>query len=98
VLAAFGVAAALLIALLLRRPMRSAWPGLIAGGIIGGLLGASLADRFSLPEPFTFEVWRRVVPLTWSVGGALLGAAAAPLIVALRARQTAGREQRTPSG
>jgi len=97
VLAAVGVLAAALVALVLRRPLRSAWPGLIAGGVIGGLLGASLADRFGLPEPFTFEVWRRVVPLAWSAGGALLGAAAAA-IVALRARHTAGREQSTPPG
>jgi Na+/glutamate symporter len=97
VLAAMGVLAALLVALVLRRPLRSAWPGLIAGGVIGGLLGASLADRFGLPEPFTFDVWRRVVPLAWSAGGALLGAAAA-VVVALRARHTAGREQSTPPG
>ena len=83
VLAAIGGLVALLVALLLHRPLRSAWPGLIAGGVIGGLLGASLADRFGLPEPFTFEVWRRVVPLAWSGGGALLGVAA----VALRQRR-----------
>jgi H+/Cl- antiporter ClcA len=79
VLTAMGTLAALLVTLVLRRPLRSAWPGLIAGGVIGGLLGASLADRFGLPEPFTFEVWRRVVPLAWAAGGALLGAAAAAL-------------------
>jgi hypothetical protein len=78
-LTALGLLAALLLALVLRRPLRSAWPGLIAGGIIGGLLGASLADRFSLPEGFTFEIWRRPIPLAWSAGGALLGAAAAVL-------------------
>ena len=83
-LTALAVLAALVITLVLRRPLRSAWPGLIAGGIIGGLLGASLADRFGLPEPFTFEVWRRVVPLAWSAGGALAGAAAAALRQRLR--------------
>ncbi len=79
VLAALGVMAALLVALAARWPRRDAWPRLVAGGIIGGLLGASLADRFGLPEPFTFEVWRRAVPLAWSAGGALLGGAAAAL-------------------
>lgn len=80
VLAAIGALAALLVAILARRPLRSAWPGLVAGGIIGGLLGASLADRFGLPEPFAFEVWRRTVPLAWSAGGALLGAAVAAVV------------------
>jgi hypothetical protein len=79
VLAAIGVAAALAVGIAARRPLRSAWPGLVAGGIIGGLLGASLADRFGLPEPFTFEVWCRSVPLVWSAGGALVGSAAAAL-------------------
>ena len=40
-------------------------------------MGASLADRFGWPEALVFRVWRRDVPLAWSAGGALLGAAAA---------------------
>jgi hypothetical protein len=79
VLAGIGALAGLLIALAARRPLRSIWPGLVAGGIIGGLLGASLADRFDLLEPFPFRVWCRAVPLVWSAGGALLGAAAPAL-------------------
>jgi len=79
VLVALGAVAGLLMTLAFRRPLRSAWPGSVAGGIIGGLLGASLADRFGLPEPHTFDVWCRAVPLVWSAGGALLGALAAAL-------------------
>lgn len=79
VLAAIGAVAGLLMTLAFRRPLRSAWPGPVAGGIIGGLLGASLADRFGLPEPYAFDVWCRAVPLAWSAGGALLGALAAVL-------------------
>jgi hypothetical protein len=77
VMAAFGVAAAWLVTLAARRPWRSAWPGIIMAGLLGALLGASLADRFGLPEPLVFAVWRRAVPLAWSAGGALLSAALA---------------------
>lgn len=80
VMAAFAVAAALLVALAARRPWRSAWPGLVVTGLLGTLLGASLADRFGLPEALAFGVWRRTVPLAWSAGGALFGAAAAALL------------------
>lgn len=86
VMAGMGALAALLLALAFHRPFRSAWPRLVAGGVIGALLGASLADRFGLPEPFTFPVWCRAVPLAWSAGGALAGA----LAVAL------GRRRRRP--
>jgi len=79
VLAAMGALAGLLVAVAARRPLRSIWPGLLAGGIVGGLLGASLAHRFGLPEPFTFRVWCRAVPLVWSAGGGLAGALAALL-------------------
>jgi len=79
VLAAIGAGAGVLMTLAFRRPLRSAWPGPAAGGIVGGLLGASLADRFGLPEPYAFDVWCRAVPLAWSAGGALLGALAAVL-------------------
>jgi len=98
VLAAMGALAGLLAALISRRPLRSAWPYLMTAGVLGGLLGASLADRFSVPEGFTFEIWRRPVPLAWSAGGALLGAAATALILALRARQRADREPSPPPG
>jgi len=79
VLAAIGAATGVLMTLAFRRPLRSAWPGPAAGGIAGGLLGASLADRFGLPEPYAFDVWCRAVPLAWSAGGALLGTLAAVL-------------------
>jgi hypothetical protein len=98
VLALIGAAAGLLVTLGFRRPLRSAWPHLMTAGLLGGLLGASLADRFGLPEPYAFDVWCRPVPLAWSAGGALLGAAAAALVLALRARQTADREPSTPPG
>jgi hypothetical protein len=76
VMAALGVLAALLATVAFRRPLRSAWPGPVAGAVLGALLGASLSDRFGLPEPFTFQVWCRAVSLAWSAGGALLGALA----------------------
>ncbi len=84
VMAALGTAAALLVALAARRPWRSAWPGLVVAGFLGALLGASLAVRFSLPEPLVFGVWRRAVPLAWSAGGALLAAAVAAFLRSLR--------------
>ncbi|MFH1331464.1 MAG: hypothetical protein ABIJ48_12570 [Actinomycetota bacterium] len=77
VMAAMGTAAALLVTSLARRPLRAAWPLLAAAGIVGAVLGASLADRFGLPEGLAFLVWRRTVPLAWSAGGALAGAVAA---------------------
>jgi hypothetical protein len=77
VMAGFGVAAALLVAPAARRPLQSAWPWVALGGALGAILGASLADRFGLPEALTFSVWRRAVPAAWAGGGALLGAAAA---------------------
>jgi hypothetical protein len=76
VMAAFGAAAALIVALAARWPWRSAWPRLVLAGLVGAVLGASLADRFGLPEALVFGVWRRAVPLAWSAGGALCGAAA----------------------
>jgi len=80
VMAALGTAAALLMAEATRRPLRAIWPLLVTGGILGAVAGASLAYRFGLPEAFTFEVWRRSVPLAWSAGGSLLGAGAAALM------------------
>jgi hypothetical protein len=77
VMAALGAVAGLLVALAARRPLRSAWPLLVVCGILGAIAGASLADRFGLPEALDLRVWRRSVPLAWSVGGALFGAAAA---------------------
>jgi hypothetical protein len=77
VMAALGAAAALIVALAARRPWRSAWPGLVLAGLLGAVLGASLANRFGLPEALVFGVWRRDVPLAWSAGGALLAAAVA---------------------
>jgi|GEM_PF-1580761 len=79
VMAALGGAAALAVNQLARRPLRRAWPCLVIAGWVGAVLGASLADRFGLPEAIAFAVWRRTVPLAWSLGGALLGAAAAEL-------------------
>jgi hypothetical protein len=77
VLTALGAAAGLLVALASRRRWRSARPLLVVCGILGAIAGASLADRFGLPEALDLRVWRRSVPLAWSAGGALLGAAAA---------------------
>lgn len=79
VLAAMGAAAACLVTGLARRPLRTAWPLLVVAGILGAVLGASLADRFGLPDAPALRVWRRTVPLAWAAGGALLGAAAALL-------------------
>jgi hypothetical protein len=89
VMVAFGAAAALIVALAARWPWRSAWPRLVLAGLLGAVLGASLADRFGLPEALAFAVWRRVVPLAWSAGGALCGAAAAWGLTRLRQRRTA---------
>lgn len=80
VVAVLGAAAALLVTALARRPLRTAWPLVLFGGIVGAVLGASLAHRFGLPEALALRVWRRAVPLAWSGGGALLGAAAAALL------------------
>ena len=77
VTAAFGAAAALLATLAMRRPWRTAWPRLVLGGVLGTIAGASLAYRFGLPEPLTFRVWCRAVPLAWSAGGAAVGVALA---------------------
>lgn len=77
VMAAFGAAAALVITAAARRPLRTAWPVTALAGVAGAVMGASLADRFGLPEALVFRVWRREVPLAWAAGGALLGAAAA---------------------
>lgn len=77
VMAALGSAAALAVTALARRRLRSAWPALFLAGLAGAVLGASLADRFGLPEALDWRVWRRTIPLAWSAGGALLGAAAA---------------------
>lgn len=77
VMAGLGAAAALLVTGATRRPLRGAWPWLVLAGLVGAVLGASLADRFGLPEALAFRVWRRTVPLAWSAGGALLGALAA---------------------
>ena len=76
VMAALGAAAALIVAAAARQARRSAWPGLVFAGVLGAVLGASVAARFGLPEALVFAVWRRAVPLAWSAGGALLGAAA----------------------
>ena len=76
VMAGFAIAAAFAVTLAARRPWRSAWPGPMTAALLGALLAASLVDRFSLPEACTFRVWCRAVPLLWSAGGALLGAAA----------------------
>jgi len=78
-MAALGTAAALAVNLLARRPLRRAWPHLLIAGWAGAVLGASLADRFGLPEALEFAVWRRTVPLAWSVGGALLAVTAVEL-------------------
>lgn len=77
VVAALALAAAALVTFLSRRPLRSAWLRPFWGAVLGALLGASLADRFGLPEPLVFLIWRRDLPLAWTVGGALLGAAVA---------------------
>lgn len=79
VMTAIGALIALMIVLTARRPVRSAWPGPVAGGVLGALLGASLAHRFGLPEAFTFDVWCRAILLAWSAGGAAAGAIAAVL-------------------
>ncbi|MBN2112635.1 MAG: hypothetical protein JW785_00750 [Acidimicrobiia bacterium] len=79
VMAALGAAAALAVNQLARRPLRRAWPHLVMAAWAGAVLGASLADRFGLPEALEFAVWRRTVPLAWSVGGALLAAIGAEL-------------------
>jgi hypothetical protein len=84
VMTAFGAAAALIVALAARWPWRSAWPRLVLAGLVGAVLGASLADRFGLPEALVFGVWRRAVPLAWSAGGALCGAAVAWGLARLR--------------
>jgi hypothetical protein len=81
VMVAIGAVAALLMTAVSPSLTRSSRRLLVAGGIVGALLGASLAYRFTLPEAFTFEVWRRSVPLAWSAGGALLGAASAALLL-----------------
>ena len=77
VMAGFAVAAALGMVLAARRPLRSLWPGPVLAALLGALLGASVAVRFGLPDPGTFRVWCREIPLVWSVGGALAGAALA---------------------
>ncbi|MCU0280378.1 MAG: hypothetical protein MUE66_00780, partial [Acidimicrobiia bacterium] len=77
VMAVFGAAAALVITAAARRPLRTAWPTTALAGLAGAVMGASLADRFGLPEALVFRVWRREVPLACAAGGALLGAATA---------------------
>ena len=77
VMAGLGIAVAVLAALATRRPLRTAWPRLVLGGVLGAMAGASLAARFGLPEPLEFRVWCRPVPLAWSAGGAVVGVALA---------------------
>ena len=97
VLAAVGAAAACLVTGLARRPLRTAWPLLVVAGILGAVLGASLADRFGLPDAPALRVWRRTVPLAWSAGGAVLGAAAAWAVARFRhARQATAPTPGTP--
>jgi uncharacterized protein len=71
---ALGVAAACLVTAATRRPWRTVWPAMVLAAVVGALLGASLMDRFAWPEAVHWRIWRRSVPLTWSAGGALLGA------------------------
>jgi hypothetical protein len=89
VMSAFGAAAALLVTVAARRPLRTAWPWIATAGFIGAVMGASLADRFGWPQPLVFRVWRREVPLVWAAGGALLGAVAAWGLSYRRQRQQA---------
>jgi hypothetical protein len=41
----------------------------------GAILGASLAHRFDLPMALEFVVWRRSVPVVWSLAAATAAAA-----------------------
>jgi hypothetical protein len=56
---------------------------LFVAGVVGAILGASIMNRFSLPEALAFEVWRRQVPLAWSAGGAFTVAAATAVFLSL---------------
>lgn len=93
VVLALAAAAALVVTLAARRSVRSWWPAPFWAAVVGALLGASLADRFNLPEPLTLSIWRRSLPLAWAVGGALLGA-----VVAIAWTWAAGRRRPQPAG
>ena len=49
VMVGFALAAGCAAVLAARRPLRSAWPGPVLGGLLGALLGASLCFRFGWP-------------------------------------------------
>jgi len=81
VLAAVWIGIAILATLILRsvigpRPpdltgVRACLPVALAGAIVAG----SLAHRFDAAEPLLLAITRREVPIVWSMGGALAGAA-----------------------
>lgn len=66
---------------------RPGWGALVLSAFAGAMVGAAVAHRFGLPEAWTVGVWRRPLPVLWSVLGSATGAA----LVLVRPLVSAGR-------
>jgi len=47
----------------------------VLAALVGAMVVGSLAHRLDAPEPLLISIARREVPILWSLGGALAGAA-----------------------
>jgi hypothetical protein len=60
---------------------------LLVAALVGTVVVGSLAHRFSAPEPWLLAIGRRLLPVVWSLAGAVAGAVM--LVVAAARRSTA---------
>lgn len=62
---------------LVDRFTHAGWPRSFVFALIGAVAAGSLARRFGLPVAWELDVGRRALPMVWSIGGGLIGAALA---------------------
>lgn len=58
-----------------RPPILSGMRAPVLAALAGAMAIGSLAHRFDAAEPLLISIGRREVPILWSLGGALVGAA-----------------------